>query len=171
MTNGTIRIDILDTRGFINLRGDPLNGDFVDIVEKVLGQSLPLKANTFTEGDQVVYWLGPDEFLIGCASADTDSIFKQLSTALEKKHFAINDVSGGQLTIVMRGKAVPDVLSKGCTVDLHPDTFPAGACAQTGLGKAAVLIANRNADSEYEVFVRRSFSDYLIKWLRHAALP
>lgn len=170
MTSGAIQIEIRATRGLINLRGDPGNGGFLENVEEILGQPLPLNANTFTEGDQVVYWLGPDEFLIACAAADTVSICEHLSAALESNHFAINDLSGGQVTISLRGKAVPEVLSKGCTLDLHPDEFSPGACAQTGLGKAAVLIANRSAEFEYDVIVRRSFSDYLVRWLRHAAV-
>lgn len=169
MTDAAIQIEIRARRGLINLRCDPGNGVFLENVEETLGQPLPLNANTFTDRDQVVYWLGPDEFLVICAAADTVTLCKRLSTALKETHFAINDLSGGHVTIMLRGEAVPDVLSKGCTLDLHPDAFPAGACAQTGLGKAGVLIASRKAEFEYDVIVRRSFSDYLVRWLRHAA--
>ena len=61
-----------------------------------------------------------------------------------------------------------DLLAKGCTLDLHPDEFKAGECAQTGLAKANVLIARIAAPEGFELLVRRTFADYLVQWLHHA---
>ena len=62
------------------------------------------------------------------------------------------------------------MLAKGCTLDLHPREFGPGQCAQTGLGKAAVLLATSEPDA-WAIIIRRSFADYLCRWLANAARP
>ncbi len=69
----------------------------------------------------------------------------------------------------LAGARARDVLAKGCTIDFHPQVFQAGQCAQTALAKANVLIGLLDASPTYEIIVRRSFADYLERWLRHAA--
>lgn len=150
---------------FINIRGDVGNTGFLDATREVLGQELPADANTVSRGEHCVYWLGPDEWLVATAQENRADILARLDTALSSQHAAVNDLSGGNVAISLRGSEVANVLAKGCTLDL--ERFAIGNCAQTGLGKAGVLIA-RHADSEYTVIVRRSFSDYLRTWLRHA---
>ena len=64
-----------------------------------------------------------------------------------------------------------DLLAKGCTLDFHPSRFPVGACAQTGLAKAGVLVGKLDAAPRFELVVRRSFADYLVRWIMHSAAP
>ena len=50
--------------------------------------------------------------------------------------------------------------------------LPTGACAQTGLAKASMLIACLDEQEPlFEIIVRRSFADYVIRWLKNAARP
>jgi len=51
-------------------------------------------------------------------------------------------------------------------LDLHPDVFRAGDCAQSGLGKATMLLGCIDTAPVYEIIVRRSFSEYALRWLR-----
>jgi sarcosine oxidase subunit gamma len=45
-----------------------------------------------------------------------------------------------------------------------------GACAQSGLAKASMLIGRiDDAEPVFEIIVRRSFADYVLRWLNHAA--
>ena len=69
----------------------------------------------------------------------------------------------------IKGRGVRDVLAKGCTLDLHPAEFAAGACAQSGLAKANILIGLIEEKPVFEIVVRRSFAEYLARWLQHAA--
>ena len=80
----------------------------------------------------------------------------------------LNDLSGGQILLRLSGARVEKLLAKGCPIDLHENAFPAGACAQSGLAKANILIARVDATGTFDVVVRRSFSDYLLNWLAHA---
>jgi sarcosine oxidase subunit gamma len=66
------------------------------------------------------------------------------------------------------GAAARRLLTKGCTLDLHPGVFGPGQCAQTGLAKAGVLIRPLPDNSGYDLIVRRSFADYLWQWLLRA---
>jgi sarcosine oxidase subunit gamma len=66
------------------------------------------------------------------------------------------------------GENAAAVLAKGCTLDLHPKTFHSGQCAQTGLAKASILIGKVDDVPTYDIFIRRSFAEYLALWLQHA---
>jgi sarcosine oxidase subunit gamma len=81
----------------------------------------------------------------------------------------VTDVSSGQTVIAIDGEYARDLLAKGCTLDLHPRVFGPGACAQTLLAKAPVLICQRRDATRFELIVRRSFADYLWRWLEEAA--
>ena len=93
-------------------------------------------------------------------------LVERLEQQLSGLHVAVNDISGGQVLWQLPGADVPSLLAKGCTLDLSPQAFGAGACAQTGLAKANILLGCIDAAPVYEIIVRRSFSEYLERWLR-----
>ncbi len=158
-------IDVI-RRAHINLRGDPGDPRFLDAAAAALGQALPTAANTFLGNDLRVYWLGPDEWLISAAPDLAEPLVKALEAGLAGLHVAINDLSGGQVCIRLSGAGAAERLAAGCTLDLHPAVFAVGQCAQSGLAKAIVLIASIDPAPVYEIIVRRSFSEYLLRWLR-----
>ena len=94
-----------------------------------------------------------------------------MQEALTGLHVSVNDISGGQTIIRLRGARARDVLSKGCPVDLHPRAFGAGQCAQSHIAKSTTpLIIQLDDTPTYDVIVRRSFADYLARWLKHAGM-
>jgi sarcosine oxidase subunit gamma len=152
-----------------NLRGNTDDRDFIAGVEKLLRQALPDEANTFTtNGEHIIYWLGPDEWLVITNETMSEAQSQRYSAALGDHDAALNDLSGGQVLLRLSGARVEKLLAKGCPIDLHESAFPVGACAQSGLAKANVLIARVNATGTFDVVVRRSFSDYLLNWLAQA---
>ncbi|MDH3719843.1 MAG: sarcosine oxidase subunit gamma [Planctomycetota bacterium] len=163
-----LKVSLRADLGHINLRGDPDSQDFTAAVATVLGQPLPVEANTWTEGKHRVLWLGPDEWLIVTPAEIAAHLPDSLEVSLAKQHAAVNDLSGGLLTVRIAGERVRDLLAKGCTLDLHPAEFEVGQCAQSGLAKANVLLAYVEAPSTFDITIRRSFSDYLFRWLKHA---
>ncbi len=168
MSEQSIKAEQLQDVGFVNLRGNPQDRAFIKAAETVLGQSLPLEANTMSVGDSRVYWLGPDEWLVVAASESTAGLLASLTDALAEHHAAVNDVSGGNIAVSISGVDTRNLFAKGCTLDFHPDVFGVEQCAQSGLGKAAVLFGLLDDAPTFEVIVRRSFAGYLVKWLRHA---
>jgi sarcosine oxidase subunit gamma len=155
--------------GHLNLRGSSSNPEFQAAVESVLQQDLPLAVNTMTIGDHRVYCLGPNEWQIVASSDKADALAIRLREGLEKLHASVTDQSGGQVAIHVSGARVGDVLAKGCTLDLNSAEFAVGACAQSGLAKASILIGHIDAGPVFEIIVRRSFTDYVLRWLQHAA--
>ena len=166
-----VAISVRAGRGFLNLRLNPRRGQALEAAERILGQPMPLAANTFTAGEHKVYWLGPDEWLIVSGAECVSGLGSELAEALTGFHAAVNDVSGGNVELLVSGVDARTVLAKGCALDLHPREFAPGQCAQTGLGRAAVLLAAAGDPSTYAIIVRRSFSDYLCRWLANAARP
>jgi sarcosine oxidase subunit gamma len=83
-------------------------------------------------------------------------------------HASMNVVTGGQVAMRIGGDNAVALLAKGCTLDLHPKTFLAGQCAQTGLAKAGILLSKVDYTPTFDVIVRRSFAEYLAKWLQRA---
>ena len=166
-----VELCLLLDRGFLNLRLDPRHGKAVTAAARVLGQSLPLSANTFTSGEHHIYWCGPDEWLIGTDAERAADLGSNLSTELAGCHAAVNDLSGGYVALVIDGEDARTVLAKGCTLDLDSREFGPGRCARTGLGKTNVLLAVANNSSGCTIIVARSFADYLWRWLTHSARP
>mgnify|MGYP005675383397 CR=1 FL=1 len=66
------------------------------------------------------------------------------------------------------GPRARDVLAKGCPLDLHPNAFPANACAQSLLGKIGVVIDCLNGDT-FEVTAGRAYARSLWAWITGAA--
>ena len=156
-------------QGHLNLRGRPDNPAFFAAVTKVLRVEPPLNANTFVVAGEVkIYWLGPDEWLIITPPDQQTDLQVRLGEALQGVFSSVTDVSSGQTIISIAGTNARALLEKGCPMDLHPREFKTGACAQTRLAKAGVLISAADDAPTYHLVVRRSFSDYLGIWLLDA---
>ena len=168
MSDTFVSVKTMDEIGHINLRGASGQPAFIEAVESELGQALPVMPNTTTEGSSRVFWLGPDEWQIQCAAASTADLLARLSYALSGQHSAVNDLSGGLTVFRLSGGNARNLLAKACTLDLHPDVFTAGSCAQSGLAKATALFVCTDNSDTFEIAVRRSFSDYLLRWLKRA---
>ncbi|MEA2522251.1 MAG: sarcosine oxidase, subunit gamma [Actinomycetota bacterium] len=117
---------------------------------------LPMVPNTWTRPDDgsEALWLGPDEWLLIGPTATT-------------RAESVVDVSANRAVLDLTGPGVREFLSKGCSLDLHPDHWADGACAQTILAKAPAILQQR--ETATRVFVRPSFADYLVEWFIAAA--
>lgn len=155
--------------GHINVRGDARDPQFRAAIGLVVGADLPAMPNTTNVGQEnTIYWLGPDEWLVVTPGGREGTLAKEMRAALNGTFSAVTEVGGGQTVLVLRGEAVRDLLAKECTLDFHPRHFPPGACAQTRLAKAPVLLRHVDDGSAFEIVVRRSFADHLWLWLEDA---
>lgn len=168
MSEHSIKASLIEDAGYLNLRGKPDDAAFGKAVKSAIGQSLPTDPNKISAGDLRVYWMGPDEWLLVVPGDSAAMLAGKMQKALAKQHAAVNDVSGGNVAVHLAGSNTRKLFAKGCTLDFHPDVFPVGACAQSGLGKAPVLFGLLDDKPTFELIVRRSFAEYLVKWLRHA---
>ncbi len=163
-----VTVTVRGNLGYINLRGRASDPAFLEVAEQELAQPLPVEPNTFSTGENRVCWLGPDEWLVVTPIAAATDLAQRLEKVLSSCHAAVNDISGGQVTLQLEGSGCRDLLARGCTLDLHPHVFRVGDCAQSGLAKANVFIALVDDTPAFMVVVRRSFADYLCRWLARA---
>ena len=157
--------------GYINLRGRAEHTGFIAACLKVLGVEVPTEANTVLDaGDNRIYWLGPDEWLIVTPPGGQAALQAKLEKALDGVFSSVVDNSSGLTMIHVTGKHAADLLATDCPLDLHPRVFQAGQCAQTRLAKAGMTLSPLADGAGFEVIIRRSFADYLLIWLQDAAI-
>ena len=142
--------------------------------ELAFGFALPAEPNTAagkgkagTKTRVEALWLGPDEWWV--LGADPAKQAAKLAKALDGQPAAVTEVSESRTCIRAAGPRARDLLAKGCPLDLHPRVFKTGACAQGQLAKASVLIHQVDDEPAYDVYVLRSFAEYLWLWLEDAA--
>lgn len=161
---GSVQLSELPFADIANLRGNPDDSAFTGTVQKALGLPLPLEPNTIAEGNgRIACWLGPDEWLLRSADSQPQgggNIARLLEQALSGQFFATTDQSSAYSILHLRGPHARAVLAKGCPLDLHPDVFGIGQCAQSHYFGASVLLRPLDdAGNAWEIVVRRSFAD------------
>ncbi len=153
----------------LNLRGDAGDPRFAKAVLDTTGMHLPLLANTASiDPQRQLLWLGPDEWLLKLRDRQGDAVAHALQAALAGVHSAVVDVGHGNTTLMLQGPGSADLLARGCPLDLHPRAFATGALAQSHIAKAGATVLCLYAGIQYEITVRRSFANYLVRWLCEA---
>jgi sarcosine oxidase subunit gamma len=149
-------------RGHLNLRGNPQDTAFTSAVESVLSVALPTTANTSARnGDTVVYWLCPNEWLLIVASGTQGQVEADLRAAMDGQHIAITDIN-------LSGSGLAELLQKSSVYDCHESNFPVGKVVQTTFAKTGTAMCKRE-DGSMDLVIRRSFSDYFFLWLKDAS--
>jgi sarcosine oxidase subunit gamma len=162
-------LDEIALLDMVTLRGDASDAAFAVAVLAVTGLELPVKANTASVGNgRQLFWLGPDEWLLKTAGGTGDALEVALRAALVGKHISVVQVGSGNTTFSVQGSAAADLIARGCPLDLHARSFPDGSLAQSHISKANVVIYCLKAEQKFEITVRRTFAEYLFKWLCEA---
>lgn len=154
--------------GYICLRGNCHDIAFEKATNEVLAVALPkLPCSLIDTAWGSVYWLSPDEWLLVCEHAKCAELQHALQAALIGIHSQVVDNSGAYTSVFLQGKHADDVLQH-CTVynlhQLHSDKI-----VGTTFGKLSVFILKQ--DGGYKLIFRRSFADYIWRYLERAATP
>ena len=154
----------------LNLGGSPSEPKFAQAAKRALGCGLPTRANTVEFSDTVkAMWLGPDEWLLAATPSAKVRLVRAFTRMSANHHLSLTEVSDARAMIVLTGPAARTVLMKGCSLDLHPRVFRAGSCAQSTVALCQVILTQVDDVPSYELYVGRSFADYLWNWLWDAA--
>ncbi|MFI7066171.1 sarcosine oxidase subunit gamma [Kribbella sp. NPDC050124] len=150
----------------VSLRVDP-DSAAARGIECVLESALPGTCGEVSRrGEQVVLWLGPDEWLIVSEPAVAD-VAARLRVAAGDGHVAIVDVSANRTVLELSGPHVREVLEKGCPVDLHPRVLADDTAVLTTLARVPVLLWKVDRTT-FRILPRTSFSSYVATWLLDA---
>jgi sarcosine oxidase subunit gamma len=120
----------------------------------------PPSANSATtwEGRDVL-WLGPDEWLVVARPDEAITIVAEVEDALADHHHSVLDVSAARIVFELDGGL--ERLASSCSLDLDPNRWVPGMCAQTLIGQAQVILHQRD-ERTTRVFVRPSFAGYFV---------
>lgn len=165
-----VRLSEVNDLGKLDLRGDAGDKAFMSSVGRTLDLLLPTEAcQSASQGDIAALWVGPDQWLIVCPKSSVATIAHDLAESLEGIHGSVTDISAGRILLRLSGPSALDVLAKGCPIDLHPRTVAPGYVAGSVLAKINVLIHLRDIDV-VDIYLGRSYGDYLWSWLEEAGL-
>jgi sarcosine oxidase, subunit gamma len=133
----------------VDVRADP----------HLLSFAPPAPDTATTWGGRDVLWLGPDEWLVVGEPDDADAIRRDLEETVSGQHHSVLDVSSNRIVFDLVDAL--EILSTGCSLDLHPSRWRPGRCAQTLFGQAQVILHQRD-ERTTRVFVRPSFAGYVV---------
>lgn len=152
--------------GVVNLRARRDDLAARQALEGALGAALPGVGKTAAAGAATLIGIGPDEWL--AAGGEGPALAERLAAACQGHFAGITDVSENYCTLVVSGPQSRTVLAKGCPLDLHPAVFQPGDAAGTLVAKATVVLRLLADGTTFHLLVRRSFADYLYRWLEDA---
>ena len=156
-------------RAIINIRGDAGDLAFTSAVRNATGLDLPVANTVSMNDDPRILWLGPNEWWVVASDARREELIERLRGAFAGQHTALIDVSESRTVITVTGPAARDVLARGISLDLHPRAFGPGQCAQTGMAKANIVLHQTDNAPSYDIYILKSFSDYLWRWIGFVA--
>ena len=157
-------------RTIVNIRGTASDPAFSSAVQNATGVVLPRAANTVsTGGARQILWLGPNEWWVTGSDGEAEALLEALRASFAGQHATACDVSESRAIIRLKGPKARDVLMRGVSLDLHPRAFHVGECVQTGLSRANALLHLIDDAPTFEIYVLKSFSDYLWRWLEIVA--
>ncbi len=166
---GELSLQMLPTTGKLALRGNPIDSSFTKPVIKLLGVELPIIANTVvTSKIGTVIWRGPNEWMIELPLGQIEALAAKLETGLEGQHISIVDITDAYSVLRLSGKGARHVLSSGCPLNLNESEFGADQCAQSHYHKAGIILRFVDEAPTFDVFVRRSETEYLWQLLQLA---
>lgn len=164
-----LAVEVPGVVGLLTVRGDPADAPLADAFERVLGCGVPARLSSTAAADRRVRWMSPDEWLVSCPLEDVGTLERELRDALDgARGAAVTDVSGGLCVLVLGGPAVREVLARCVPIDLDPRVFGPGRVASTVFAKTGATLGELG-DGRIELICRRSFADYVLRFLANAA--
>jgi len=161
----------LGTRSFVSiieLRATWTDA-FASALERIVGVRPPQKSPGVGTADELnVFWMGPDRWWLVGSDSQLPTV-NELRQNLAAFGAAATEIGEAFAVLTLSGDRARDVLAKGCTIDLHPSVFQPVCVIQTNLAKAQVALYHPSA-TDFHIFVRRSFTEYLWTWLEDASL-
>jgi sarcosine oxidase, subunit gamma len=154
--------------GYVSLRGNANDPAFVDAASNVLGAGLPTQPCTLAMSAVAkILWLSPDEWMIVCDRARLAGLLRDLNQALTGIRSQVADNSGGYTQVLLQGANARDLLAHTSVYDLA--ALGEGRVVGTTFGKSSLYV-HRQGDG-YCLLLRRSFADYIWRYLVRAAEP
>ena len=138
-------------------------------VESMFGVSWLRKTGSLASGRVEVICVGPTDWLVLATESEATAWLDRPAAAFATDPFRATNVSDALARIEIEGPEVRDLLSKGCSLDLHPPLFPVGRSARTRLAGTPVIVRSTGTFT-VELIITQSYANYLMAWLEDAEL-
>ncbi len=152
----------IDGRSIVRLRVRPGGAD-----DAATALKLPLEAQQRRGGDPTACWLGPDQWLLTSDLRSATDIIEEIDAALTDQLHAATDMSSQNVCFSLKGTTARKILAMGCGIDMHDSTFKKGECIRTHFANVALFMIAVD-DNEFDLYVDRSFAQYLHDWIVNA---
>ncbi|WP_417806874.1 sarcosine oxidase subunit gamma [Thioclava sp.] len=153
--------------GMISIRGDLTSKPLLKAL-KAKGFSAPAPRQIVTYAGMSLAWMSPDELLLICDHGEAPKQVQTLSSALEKTHALVCNVSDARALFRIKGAKSDQVLMKLSPADIA--TLPAGEMRRTRLAQVAAAVW-RSAPDEISLICFRSVATYVQGLLETSARP
>jgi heterotetrameric sarcosine oxidase gamma subunit len=81
----------------------------------------------------------------------------------------VSEQGDSRVCVRLRGPKARRVMAKGCRLDLHPDAFKTGFCAQTVMAQVGVILHQVDETPTYDLLVYSGFARSFWQWIAEAA--
>jgi sarcosine oxidase, subunit gamma len=167
-------------RGLLLIQARSADASLAGLLDRQLGLHLPLPLNSDRRDAAAILWLAPREWLLELPAAQTPALRAALEDSFEQARAqsrtetssaglcAVSDVSDAFAGFDVSGPRAVDVLMSSCSLDLRPQSFPAGHCARTAVADVPGILwkVSDSVDSGvYRCWVERGFAAHLASWL------
>ncbi len=169
--HGARQLQLTDVRGWhlaqaAVFRGH--EGEFQGQVHACGGPELPVELyRGVTRGDSHLVRITPEQYWW---IAGSGASIARLARDLPSSAGTVTLLSAGRVRVRVTGPAARELLAKGIALDLHPSAFQVGCSALTGLHHTGIFLERLGEDC-YEIFLLRTYAEWIWDWLIDAALP
>ena len=162
VTVGCASVDIVEIAA---LRGHALA---LERIARERGVQLPALGQVIHTSDTLALAVRPERWLIltaaaaaGAAAAGWEAVCSGEATVV--------DLSSGLAAFHLAGALAPEVLARGCRLDLHPQAFPALRAAATLMAQVSVVLAALH--SGWLLLTPATTARHFHEWLASTAQP
>jgi len=132
------------------------------------GVQLPPLGHASIAREAIALAVRPERWLILTPPAAAGTAAEAWGPACSGVATAV-DLSCGLAALHVVGSAVPQVLARGCRLDLHPQAFPAQRTAATMMAQVSVILAALH--SGWLLLTPSTTARHFQEWLASAARP
>jgi len=150
--------------GKIILQGSPTDEGFMSVAQEALELSLPQPMTSLARPELGILALGPREWLVLTPEDREGDLYQHLQKILASHSHGLSIVSDALVVITVAGPKARDVLAAGCSLDFHPRVFQTGKVVRTLFARMSVIV-HRATDQAYDLYIGRSYANYLASWI------
>lgn len=169
---GGVDVSVAERRGLSLVQIAAFKGKIeaaASALAEPLGVRPPAEPNTAIAGERAsAFWTAPGQWLVVAEGRSEGELQRVMQEAVGNAAAAM-DQSHAHCVLRIGGAGTRALLAKGCSLDLHPEAFQLGQCAQTSIGHIGALVHLVDEVPTFDVHVPRGYARAFWEWLTDSA--